>query len=317
MLSGLETVPIGGRACELTMRMQRRIQIERARASASPSKSDPLLLRCALRLQPVLEAGLRVVNLYSSGLKNATDLRARRAQLCLPGLPAEFAGFRLLHLSDLHIDGIDGLDQTVAEAAANLPVDLCVLTGDYRFATEGDCSEVYRRMRRILASIDSVHGAIGILGNHDSAAMAPRLEELGVRMLINESVEIRRGDESIWIAGVDDPYHFQCDDLALAVENVPADGFRVLLAHTAQLAEQAARSGIDLYLCGHTHAGQLRLPWIGPLIDNGGVGRRFNHGLWRLGSMQGYTSAGVGCSMLPVRFNCPPEITVFDLQQFQ
>ena len=298
------------------MRMQRRIEIEHARMSAS-SNSDPLLLRYAVRLKPVLETGLRVVNLYRSGLKNAATLHTRRVRLCLPGLPGEFAGFRLLHLSDLHIDGMDGLDQAVSEAAANLPVDLCVLTGDYRFATNGDCSEVYRRMRRILASINSVHGAIGILGNHDSAAMAPRFEDLGVRMLINESVEIRRGDEAIWIAGVDDPYHFQCDDLALAVENIPADGFRVLAAHTAQLAAQAALSGIQLYLCGHTHAGQVRLPWIGPLIDNGGAGRRFNHGLWRLGSMQGYTSAGVGCSMLPVRFNCPPEITVFELQQFQ
>jgi predicted MPP superfamily phosphohydrolase len=225
-------------------------------------------------------------------------------------------GLRVLQLSDLHIDGIDGLDEIVGDMVARLPVDICVLTGDYRYRLHGDCTEVYRRIQRILNRVDSVHGTFGILGNHDTAAMALELEQIGVRMLVNESIEIRREGDSIWIAGVDDPYEFRCADLELALETAPPDAFRILLAHTPQLAGEAAFHGIDLYLCGHTHAGQIQIPGLGPVISSGYGRRRFVHGLWEHGGTQGYTSAGVGCSMLPVRFNCPPEIVLFELHNF-
>jgi len=76
---------------------------------------------------------------------------------------------------------------------------------------------------------------------------------------------------------------------------------------------EAAAAGIHLYLCGHTHGGQIRLPWLGAPMQNAACPRRYAHGCWRHGEMQGYTSAGAGCSMLPVRYNCPPEITLIEL----
>jgi predicted MPP superfamily phosphohydrolase len=136
---------------------------------------------------------------------------------------------------------------------------------------------------------------------------------MGVRMLINESIAVGPVHEPVWVIGVDDPHLYGCDDLKTAMQNVPKRGFKLLLAHTPEIFEEANKAGIDLYLTGHTHAGQIRLPAIGALIQLADSPRAFSFGHWRHGSMQGYTTAGLGCSLLPVRFNCPPEIVVIEL----
>ena len=87
----------------------------------------------------------------------------------------------------------------------------------------------------------------------------------------------------------------------------------MLLAHTPEIYGEAADAGIQLYLTGHTHAGQICLPWIGPLTLKAACPRAYTSGYWRHRAMQGYTTAGAGCSVLPVRFGCPPEIVVFEL----
>jgi len=229
------------------------------------------------------------------------------------GLPAEFDGFRILQLADLHIDKMDGLTEVLTEILGGLDVDLCVLTGDYRFEIHGPHEQVYTRMQSILSSVRAPYGTYGILGNHDAAEMAFRFEESGVQMLINDAAEIEKDGASIWIVGVDDPYTYRCDDLSSALGPVPADAFQVLLAHTPEMYVESASSGIDLYLCGHTHGGQIRLPGIGHLMQNADCPRSFAQGHWKHNQMHGYTSAGVGCSLLPVRFNCPPEIVVIEL----
>jgi predicted MPP superfamily phosphohydrolase len=134
-------------------------------------------------------------------------------------------------------------------------------------------------------------------------------------MLVNESVEIRRGTDSIWIAGIDDPFDYKCDDLPGALANVPPQDFKVLMAHTPELYQSASDLGIDLYLCGHTHAGQIRLPLVGSLRNNADCPKEYAYGAWRHGSMQAYTSAGAGCSALPIRYNCPPEVTLIELRR--
>ena len=230
-----------------------------------------------------------------------------------PGLPAAFDGFQILHLSDLHIDGMDGLTERLPAMLSRLKPDLCVMTGDYRFAIEGTCEWIYPRMRSILSSFHAKYGVYGILGNHDPCEIAFGLENLGVNMLINEAAEITKSNGSIWLAGVDDPYDYRCHDLESALNPVPEDGFKILLAHTPELFSESSNRGVHLYLCGHTHAGQVRLPWVGPVLQNAECPRSYAHGHWRHEQMQGYTSAGIGCSMLPIRFNCPPEIVLIEL----
>jgi predicted MPP superfamily phosphohydrolase len=266
-------------------------------------------------IRPALKIGLRAVGLYQAGRRNSLSPIIRQITLRYPHLPAAFDGFRVLHISDFHIDGTDGLAEAVAPVLAGIRTDLCVFTGDYRFEDHGPFPGVYPRMRQIIDAISAEHGILGILGNHDPAEMVSGLEALGVRMLVNEAVEIRRGADSLWVAGVDDPFDYRCDDLAAALGDVPSGAFKLLLAHAPEIYQTAADQGVDLYLSGHTHGGQIRLPFIGAIKHNANCPKEFGHGLWKHAGMQGYTSAGVGCSSVPVRFNCPPEIVVFELRR--
>jgi predicted MPP superfamily phosphohydrolase len=264
-------------------------------------------------LAALLKAGLTIARQYARGVANALKPVIRNVSVEFAGLPRGLEGYRILHLSDLPIDGMDGLAEILAELLPSLTVDLCVLTGDYRYQTYGPCDAVHPRMRRVIKAVRSRHGVVGILGNHDCAEIAVELERAGVRMLINEAVGIGSPDERLWVIGVDDPHYYDCADLAGALAEVPEDAFRLLLAHTPEMYDEAAGAGIDLYLTGHTHAGQIRLPLLGPLALHCACPRPYSQGHWMHSGMNGYTSSGVGCSLLPVRFGCPPEIAVIEL----
>ncbi len=265
--------------------------------------------------RPGLRSFLRCAGLYGRGVRNALSPVVRELSLDFPSLPSAFDGFRMLQISDFHIDGVDGLAEALVPLLSGIRPDVCLLTGDYRFEDRGACDEVYARMRTVLSSIEAREGIYGILGNHDSAEIALALEQMGVRMLVNESVEIGRGAHSLAVIGVDDPFEYGCDDLPEALSSVAPASFKVLLAHAPELYEEAAASGIDLYLSGHTHGGQIRFPLIGSIRNNARCPRQYAHGWWRHQIMQGYTSAGVGCSSLPIRYNCPPEVVLIELHR--
>jgi hypothetical protein len=265
-------------------------------------------------LSKLLKAALKFSGQYQRGIANALSPVVRYVPMEFAGLPRGLEGFRILHLSDLHIDGVEGLAEIVAEQISLLPVDLCVLTGDYRYQMYGPCDAVYPRMRHILSGIRSRHGVVGILGNHDCAEIAVELEQAGVRMLINEAVGVGPPDRRLWVVGVDDSYYYDCADLPGAMAVVPAGAFRLLLAHSPDMYDEAAGANIDLYLTGHTHAGQIRVPLLGPLVVHSAAPRPYTSGHWIHSVMKGYTSAGVGCSLVPVRFGCPPEIAVIELR---
>jgi len=298
----------------LEERLARRRAVETAIRTGQQRDAhrDALLLRDNIA-EPILRRALQIMGLYCRGVRNALEPAIRDVLFEFENLPESFHGFRILHLADLHIDGVDGLAEIVAERVAALPVDLCVMTGDYRFAMEGSCDGVYSRMATLLSGVRARHGVLAILGNHDESNIGVGLEALGVQMLVNEAVEIPKRGERLWMIGVDDPHHYGCDDLEGALKSVPPDAFKVVLAHSPEMFDEAAAAEIHLYLCGHTHAGQICLPGIGALLLNADCPRAYTSGRWQHGSMLGYTSAGVGCSLLPVRYNCPPEIALIEL----
>jgi uncharacterized protein len=266
-------------------------------------------------LAAFLKTGLQLAGQYQRGVANALNPVIRHVRMEFAGLPRGLEGYRILHLSDLHIDGVEGLAEILAELLPSLPVDLCVLTGDYRFQMYGPCDAIYPRMRRVLKAVRSRHGMVGILGNHDCAEIAVALERAGVRMLINEALRIGSPADGLWVVGVDDSHYYDCADLAGALAGVPERAFRLLLAHSPEMYEEAAVADIDLYLTGHTHAGQIRLPLLGPLALHSACPRSYTKGRWIHAGMKGYTSSGLGCSLLPVRFGCPPEIAVIELRR--
>lgn len=261
----------------------------------------------------LLHTALWITRLEDRGRRNALSPIEKTVRFEFDNLPRAFSGLRILQIADPHIDGLPELAGIVAERLQDLEVDLCVLTGDYRYELNGPNHRVFPRMEQIVRSVRSHQGILGILGNHDSIIMAKRFADWGVRMLINESFELRSGSDSIWFAGVDDPHYFGCDDLPGTLRGIPDGAFKVLLAHSPEILDQASRAGIDFYLCGHTHGGQLCFPLVGPALINAHCPRRYARGPWHFRRMQGYTSFGIGSSVVPARFHCPPELVVIEL----
>jgi predicted MPP superfamily phosphohydrolase len=168
-------------------------------------------------------------------------------------------------------------------------------------------------MAKIVDVLQCKYGIFGVLGNHDFIEMVPDLEAMGIKILLNESAKIKKGDECFWIVGVDDSSTLNVHDLNKSLRDVPREAFKVLLAHSPDIFYDAASHMFDYYLCGHTHGGQICLPGGIPIITNASCPRDYIAGSWRFGKMEGYTSAGTGSSGLFVRFFCPPEITIHQL----
>ena len=208
-------------------------------------------------------------------------------------LPPSFEGFQFLHLSDLHLDCDDGMLEYLLKALNGIKVDVCVLTGDYRFRVKGNHHPALNDTIHLVEHLKKISTHIcAVLGNHDSLAIGEGLEKAGVEVLFNRAKAIRKNGEEIWVAGVDDPHYYACHDLDLALDQVPSQAFKVFLAHSPVLYQEASIAGIHLYLCGHTHGGQIRLPGIGAIVKNTPTPRRYIDGLWRHNGMVGLTHRG-------------------------
>lgn len=228
-------------------------------------------------------------------------------------LPPSFNHYRILQLSDLHIDAMAGLVEPILAAVSDSRPDIIVLTGDFRFATGGANHLMLEYMQQLVAGLPRCDGIYGILGNHDSCSFIKPFEALGIRMLVNETVELQRGSDRIALIGLDDCHYYGTDDLTGALRGVEPELFKLLLVHSPELFREAAGAEIDFYLCGHTHGGQIRLPYLGAPILNAGCPRRYCDRTWRHGRTQGYTHRGTGSSCVPLRINCPPEVTLHTL----
>ena len=113
-----------------------------------------------------------------------------------------------------------GLQDVLVETLAQIEADLCLMTGDYRFATHGDYVPAVEQLAPVIASTSAPDGVVGVLGNHDFVEMVPGLERAGMRVLLNESLSISRNGARLIIAGVDDTHYYETDDLAAALAGV-------------------------------------------------------------------------------------------------
>lgn len=238
-------------------------------------------------------------------------------------LPPAFEGLRIVQISDIHFDEYTEpafVRRIVARVNALNP-DLLLLTGD--FVSYGPlprsfgaqcaplCAEVLRGLTCPLR--------YAVMGNHDTVVGVPivieALSQVGIPTLLNNYVAIEREGQRIWLCGVADPASSN-PDLYYAVPPRP-DGPVILMAHAPDYADTVIFHPhghiVDLMLSGHSHGGQVRLPFVGPVILPP-MGRKYVEGLFRLERMQLYVNRGIGAVGLPFRLNCPPEITVFTLQ---
>jgi predicted MPP superfamily phosphohydrolase len=273
--------------------------------------------------------GITALNLFlmgSGGLGYSTLvepgwLAVEQIALELPRLANPFSGFRLVQISDIHIGGWmnrERLRQVVEALLAQEP-DLVVITGDFVIGHGWNDSlqSVLDEMVAELSVLTEGCTTLAVLGNHDywtnADAVRAALHACRIVNISNDVYSLSRDAGQLHIAGVDDIWEGQ-DRLDLVLEKLPQAGAALLLAHEPDYADRSAKTGrFDLQLSGHSHGGQVVLPFIGPPILPY-LGRKYPSGLYKVGGMWQYTNRGVGMARLKVRFNCRPEITVFTLE---
>ena len=260
----------------------------------------------------VIRNSLKVAGLYWRGCRNAERIQIRHNLIQHADIPILFDGFTILHISDMHADISQGAMRRLIELLDGLSYDLCVLTGDYRGKTFGPFEAALEEVARVRLHLKGT--VYGVLGNHDTIRMVPGLEDMGIRMLLNECETIVRGNQRIHLAGIDDAHYYRVDNIEKAASPIPHHEFSILLSHTPEIYRQAAHADFSLLLGGHTHGGQICLPGAIPITLDSTLPRHMGSGPWKYHEMVGYTSVGVGSCVVPVRLNCLPEITLHRLR---
>jgi uncharacterized protein len=242
--------------------------------------------------------------------------------IAIANLPEPFHGYRIVQLSDIHLDEYTEsfFLERIVHHVNTLAPDLVLLTGD--FITHGSLTFIasghaMRRCSEILTTLTAPL-RYAVLGNHDVAfdgpAVVRALTAQGTPVLINQYLPVERKGARIWLCGVDDP-GTSSPNLDLAIPAKP-DGPVILMAHEPDYADDVVAHPrghlVDLMLAGHSHGGQVRLPFLGPLILPP-MGLKYPEGHYRFDQMQLYVNRGLGTVGLPFRLNCPPEITVITL----
>ena len=256
---------------------------------------------------------LKATGLYWRARQNAERILVKRNDMRFKTLPPLFEGFTILHISDLHVDMNEVAMSKLIELVGSMQYDVCVLTGDYRGRTFGPFQPALDGVARVGTHLKQPIYAV--LGNHDTIQMVPGLEAMGIRVLLNECETIVRKDQRIYLAGIDDAHFFRVDNIEKAALSIPRGEFSILLSHTPEVYRQAAHANFDLMLSGHTHGGQICLPGSIPIKLEAVLPRRMGAGPWQYSDMTGYTSVGAGSSVVAVRLNCPPEITLHHLRR--
>lgn len=245
-------------------------------------------------------------------LDEANSLSLEHVEIKLKRLPKGLDGFRIIHLSDTHHSPFTTLDhiKRTVKIANRLKPDMVILTGDYVSHER----EYIAPVAAVLGKLKAKHGIYACLGNHDHWTDADLVTHLfrgeGINMLVNEGLrfETRRG--SFWLCGVDD-YMVGRTDVPAALRGSFPDEMKLLLAHNPIIFREAARYGVDLTLSGHTHGGQIKLRDEEKRIL---PSRKLKAGLHERRGSQVYITRGIGTVIVPMRFRCPPEISLLELR---
>ncbi len=258
--------------------------------------------------------GTRLAGLYGRGRRNALSPHLVEREFTFFDLPSAFDGYRILQITDPHFDCLPELAGIARRLISGISVDLIAVTGDIHGLARAPVARSALPLAELLTVAKVRDRIVAVLGNHDPASMAEALEHVGVTTLINESLVIERDSDRLVLTGLDDVHRFYTPAAKQALADAP-DGFRVALVHSAEIADHAAAAGFGLYLCGHTHGGQICWPNGRSIITRL---RRCDFGAqgeWRAGAMIGYTSNGLGVGEVPLRFNCRGEIAVITLRR--
>jgi len=249
--------------------------------------------------------------------------RIVRQEIALARWPARLDGFTIALLSDFHYDPYFSVHPLRAAIGMvnGLHPELIVLTGDFvstpLFGDPSAGAADAEPCAQLLRQLKAPHGLWAVMGNHDCFTDPDRvtsaLRAAGIQVLVNQSVPIERDGARFWLSGVDDILVGSAD-LDATLHRIPPGEPTVLLAHEPDYADHVARHPIDLQLSGHSHGGQVRPPFLRPLYLPD-LARKYIWGLYKIGALTLYTNPGLGTVGVPVRWNCPPEITLLTMRR--
>jgi predicted MPP superfamily phosphohydrolase len=269
-----------------------------------------------LPADPVL-AGCGALALVGTALAARQRPRLRAREVEIAGLPEAFDGYRVAQISDLHCGPFASGARVESWVAAvnRLEADLVAVTGD--LIANG--SAFVQVVAEALAKLRARDGVFACMGNHDyfttdGEELPGALERAGLTLLRNDGVEVRRGPGSIYVAGVDDTWT-ERHDLDRTLAGRPPEAPVVLLAHDPALFPEAAARGVELTLSGHTHGGQIGVPFLSRRFNLARVITRFTTDLYRIGDAILYVNRGLGTTGPPVRLAVAPEIAVLTLRR--
>ncbi|MGC5325355.1 metallophosphoesterase [Brevibacillus sp. SYSU BS000544] len=266
----------------------------------------------------ILKFGLLIVLLVAvySTLIERYWVEIKQVTVNLDKFPDDQKGLRLVLFSDTHLGFFfneNDLRETV-EKINQLNPDVICFTGD--FLDSRDSLSLLEPASEILQILHAPLGKYAILGNHDYRSHEGKIREAlqagGFQVLINQSVTIQKENQQLAFIGLDDVLHGN-PDFDQAMKSVQRESTKILLVHEPDVSERIQVSGVDLQLSGHSHAGQVRFPFVGPVLTST-LGKTYNAGLYQTGSTTVYTNRGLGTTILPVRLFARPEITVLTIQ---
>ena len=242
-------------------------------------------------------------------------VRTRELDVVIPGLPAAFDGYRVAQLSDLHLGGLTPpkWGEAWARLANDAAPDLVAVTGD--LVSSG--TDFHHEIARVIGHLRATDGVYVSMGNHDyfgdGEPLVTLLRQNGAVVLRNEGRTVTRQGAHLFVAGVDDTWTKRADLLRTLADRHP-EACTLLLAHDPELFPLAARHGVNLVLSGHTHGGQIALPFFPKLLGLGKLAHRFHLGLYREGDSSLYVHPGLGTTGPPIRVGVAPEIAILTLR---
>ncbi len=267
---------------------------------------------------------LASIALYRGAVVEPRRLELTRLVVTCDRLPAGTPPLRILHISDLHIERLGLRETQLLDLMKAAAPDFILLSGDYVNTSNKTDPITHQHVRELLGKLSAPGGVFAVLGSPGvdlHHIVAPLFEDSGVRLLRDELIELSGPDgQAIRLVGLDCHHNDLAGDVR-TLDTLPVDdtgnGPLILLYHSPELMPPAVERGIDLYLCGHTHGGQVRLPLVGPVVTSSHLGRRYVMGHYHEGRTHLYVSRGVGFEGMGaprVRFLCPPEITLITLE---
>jgi predicted MPP superfamily phosphohydrolase len=278
-------------------------------------------VKLGLSLHLVLQLGGYLAYLWGA-LVEPFSVRVTHQTVKSASLPVNGASLRLLHLSDFHIERLTRREPYVLRLIQKLKPDLIVITGDYLNLSYVDDPIARTDVRRILAQLEAPLGVYATLGSPpvDPRHSTPSLfEGFNIHLLRDEVAVLTLEDgRKLSLIGMDCEHDLQSDSSAFGnlIKLAPEDSTRVLLYHSPELMPLVQQYPVDLYLCGHTHGGQIRLPGYGAILTSSATGKRYEMGRYDEQGTTLYVSRGIGLEGLSaprMRMLCRPEIILFDL----